>query len=73
MKKPMQNLIAEVPHRQAMTDLTIGVDLGDVWSHYCTLDQHGEVIDRGRFRTTAKGIEKWFKDLPSTRVASVAW
>ena len=60
MKKPTQHLIAEVPRRQARTELTIGIDLGDVWSHYCTLNQDGEVIDRGRFRTTAKAIEKWF-------------
>jgi transposase len=29
-------------------------------------------FDRGRFRTTAKTIEKWFKDLPPTRVAMEA-
>ena len=56
----------------AKTELTIGIDLGDVWSHYCTLNQDGEVVDRGRFRTTAKAIEKWFKDLPPTRVAMEA-
>jgi transposase len=72
MKKRAQHLIAEVPRRQARTELTIGIDLGDVWSHYCTLNQDGEVIDRGRFRTTAKAIEKWFKDLPPTRVAMEA-
>jgi len=32
--------------------MTAGIDLGDVWSHYCTLNQDGEVVDRGRFRTT---------------------
>jgi transposase len=52
--------------------MTIGVDLGDVWSHYCTLNQEGEVVDRGRFRTTPKAIAKWFTDLPSTRVAMEA-
>jgi transposase len=72
MKKSTQHLIAEVPRRHAKTDLTIGVDLGDIWSHYCILNQDGEVVDRGRFRTTAKAIEKWFKDLPSTRVAMEA-
>jgi hypothetical protein len=44
--------------------MTIGVDLGDVWSHYCTLNQDSEVVDRGRFRTTPKAIEKWFTDAP---------
>jgi hypothetical protein len=29
---------------QAWTELTIGIDLGDVWSHYCTLNRDGEVI-----------------------------
>jgi transposase len=39
---------------------------------YCTLNQDGEVVDRGRFRTTPKAIAKWFTDLPSTRVAMEA-
>jgi transposase len=52
--------------------MTIGVDLGDVWSHYCTLNEKGEVVDRGRFRTSPKGVEKWFTDLPPARVAMEA-
>jgi hypothetical protein len=32
MKKPAQHLIAEVPCRQARVEMTIGIDLGDVWS-----------------------------------------
>ena len=24
-----------------MSDQTIGIDLGDVWSHYCTLNEDG--------------------------------
>jgi transposase len=72
MKKPAQHLISEVPRRQAKVEMTIGVDLGDVWSHYCTLNQDGEVVDRGRFRTTPKAIEKWFTDVPPARVAMEA-
>jgi hypothetical protein len=48
MKKLTQHLIAEVPRRHAGTELTISIDLGDAWSHYCTLSQYGEVVDRGR-------------------------
>jgi hypothetical protein len=44
MKKPAQHLIAEVPHRQPQLEMTIGIDLGDVWSHYCTLNQGGHVL-----------------------------
>jgi hypothetical protein len=72
MKKPAQHLIAEVPWKRAKVELTIGIDLGDVWSHYCTLNQQGEVVDRGRFRTTPKAIEKWFIDVPIARVAMEA-
>jgi transposase len=72
MKNSSQHLIAEVPRRQPRVELTIGIDLGDVWSHYCTLNQDGEVVDRGRFRTTPKAIGKWFTDLPPTRVAMEA-
>ena len=72
MTKPAHHLIAEVPRRQSLVEMTIGIDLGDVWSHYCTLNQDGDVVDRGRFRTTPKAIEKWFMDLPSSRVAMEA-
>src|ERR1700761_7494052 len=69
MKKPSQHLIAEVSRKDGQVELTIGIDLGDVCSHYCTLNQQGEVIDRGRFRTTPKAIDKWFVDVPHARVA----
>lgn len=72
MKNPAYHLIAEVPCRQSRVERTIGIDLGDVWSHYCTLNQEGEVVDRGRFRTTAKAIQKWFTDVPHSRVAMEA-
>jgi transposase len=72
MKKPAQHLIAEVPRRQPQLEMTIGIDLGDVWSHYCTLNQDGDIVGRGRFRTTPKAIEKWFTDLPPSRVAMEA-
>jgi transposase len=39
MKKPTLHLIAEVPRRSSRVGMTIGIDLGDVWSHYCTLNE----------------------------------
>ena len=65
------------PHRGSPTQTgqggdDVGIDLGDVWSHYGTLNQGGEVIDRCRFRTTPKAIEKWFTDVPHARVAMEA-
>ncbi|MGA8672965.1 MAG: IS110 family transposase [Terracidiphilus sp.] len=72
MKKPAQHLIVEAPARQSMVEMTIGIDLGDVWSHYCTLNEAGEVVDRGRFKTSPKGVEKWFSAVPPARVAMEA-
>jgi transposase len=72
MKTTTQHLIAEVPLSSSKAEMTIGIDLGDVWSHYCTLNPDGEVVDRGRFRTTPSGVDKWFTDLPRTRIAMEA-
>jgi len=27
--------------RQNVNQLTVGIDLGDRWGHYCILDEHG--------------------------------
>src|ERR1700689_2973785 len=72
MKKTTHHLIAEVPDRRSKAEMTIGIDLGDVWSHYCTLNEDGQVVDRGGFRTTPKDIEKWFIDVPHARLAMEA-
>src|SRR5277367_5283563 len=63
MKKPSQHLIAEVPRVQAKVEITIGIDLGDVWSHYCTLNLDGEVVDRGRFGTHSIWISAQLQEL----------
>src|ERR1700730_3998879 len=69
MKRRSQQLIAEVSRSSSRVGMTIGIDPGDVWSHYCTLNEDGEVVDRGRFRTTPSGVEKWLTDLPRARIA----
>jgi transposase len=50
----------------------MGIDLGDIWSHYCTIDEGGAVIDRGRFRTNPSGVDKRFRDLEPIRIAMEA-
>jgi transposase len=52
--------------------LTIGIDLGDIRSHYCTLNEDGEVIDQGRFQTNPSGVDKRFRNLGPARVAMEA-
>ena len=48
--------------------MTIGIDLGDVWS---TLNEVGWRWSRPS-PTTPKGVEKWFIDLPPARIAMEA-
>ena len=49
--------------------LTIGLDLGDRTSHYCILNEAGEVILENKLPTTPKGIEEVFSRIPRSRIA----
>src|ERR1700674_891048 len=49
--------------------LTIGLDLGDRSSHYCILDEAGNVILEHSFPTTPKGILQVFSRIPRSRIA----
>lgn len=68
MKSHRQHFISK-SGRSSRVGITIGIDLGDIWSHYCTLNDDGEVIDRGRFRTNPSGVDKRFRNLERGRVA----
>jgi transposase len=49
--------------------LTIGLDLGDRASHYCILNEAGEVILEQELPTTPKGFEQVFSKIPRSLVA----
>jgi hypothetical protein len=41
--------------------MTLGIDLGDKYSHLCLLDtESGEVIEEGRLRTTPEALKQRF-------------
>jgi len=48
---------------------SIGIDLADVWSDWVSLDETGEVIERGRVRTAAVKLKERFGSEPATVVA----
>jgi len=48
---------------------TVGLDLGDRWSHWCELDSEGGVLERGRVQTEAKALQKLFEGRSSARIA----
>lgn len=58
---------------EAITDLfpsmTIGLDLGDRYTHACTLDVRGQVTQRFRFATRRAALEKAFAGIAPCRVA----
>jgi len=48
--------------------LTVGVDLGDQWSHYCILGLEGETLGEGQLRTTPQDVAEFFEALNAARV-----
>jgi transposase len=49
--------------------LTIGLDLGDRYSHYCILDEQGEIMIQDRLVTSQAGLDVVFQHVPASRVA----
>src|SRR3984893_16081920 len=49
--------------------LTIGVDVGDQISHYCILDETGNVILERSVPTTPKGLQQVFSKISRCRIA----
>ena len=39
-------------------DITVGLDLGDRYSHFCILDSEGAIAEEGRVQTTAAGFKR---------------
>src|SRR5436309_6237718 len=58
-----------IRHLAGKAKLTIGLDLGDHTSHYCILEEAGDVVSEGRMPTTPAGLKAMFGKMPSSRVA----
>lgn len=41
------------------SQITIGLDIGDTYTHFCVLDAQGDVLEEGRFRTTPVAAQHW--------------
>jgi transposase len=48
---------------------TVGLDLGDRFSHYCILNQDGEVVEEGRIPTSEAGLRRQFEGEGRQRIA----
>jgi len=54
--------------RPNLDRLTVGVDLGDQWSHSCILGLEGETLAEGQLRTTPQDVTEFFAALNVARV-----
>jgi transposase len=54
--------------RPNLDRLTVGMDLGDQWSHYCILGLGGETLGEGQLRTTQQDVAEFFQGLTAARV-----
>jgi len=54
--------------RPNLDRLTMGVDLGDQWSHYCILGLEGETLSEGQLRTTQADVAEFFQAITPARV-----
>jgi len=54
--------------RSITSETTVGIDIGDRYSHLCILDEEGEVLERSRIATTRRGMTSRFRSLPASRV-----
>lgn len=53
-------------HKPAMT---VGLDLGDRYSHYCLLNEEREVIEEGRIQSTESAFRRHFEGEARLRIA----
>lgn len=44
----------------------MGLDLGDRFSHYCGLNQDGEVVEEGRIPTREAALRRQFEGEPGS-------
>lgn len=67
MKKTIRSKrAAEWKERPA---ITVGLDLGDRFIHYCMLNQDGEGVEEGRIPTNAAALRRQFEGEPRQRIA----
>ncbi len=50
-------------------EMTVGLDMGDRFSHYCFLNEDGDVIEEGRMQSTEAALRRHFEGEPCLRIA----
>lgn len=55
--------------KAATHGMTIGIDLGDRWSHLCLLNADGEILEQSRLKSSPHGFAQRFAALAPARIA----
>lgn len=68
----MKKVSKQMELKQTTSDkpsMTVGLDLGDRFSHYCLLNADGEAIEEGRLQSTEAALRRHFEGQPRMRFA----
>jgi transposase len=68
----MSKIIKPAGRKKTTTDkpeMTMGIDVGDRYSHLCLLDDEGEVVERDRVRSTEASFRRHFEGAPRLLIA----
>jgi transposase len=65
VSKPTQQMEA----RHGKPSMTMGLDMGDRFSHYCLLNEEGDVVEEGRMQSTEAAFRRHFASEPRMRIA----
>ena len=57
------------PSTDPADGVTVGIDLGDRYSHFCELDAKGDVVEEGRLATSPTAFRRRFSSRTPARVA----
>ena len=61
--------VSRIATRMEKPQITVGLDLGDRFSHYCMLNEDGDAIETGRIQTTEEALRRHFEGEPRMRIA----
>jgi len=68
----MKKVNRELPKMEAgcaKPKMTVGLDMGDRYSHYCLLDADREVVEQGRMQSAETALRRHFEPEPCLRIA----
>jgi transposase len=68
MKKVSKQQLAKET-RKDKPGMTVGLDVGDRYSHYCLLNEESEVVEEGRIQSTESAFRRHFEGESRLRIA----